>query len=267
MKLSLLYIIFLLIIISCNENKSILIHSNASDYNNLILNVVLSNPDLLPPYKVPEHSLDSFSNQILKVSKEVIDNKLGITLRLHKWSYDGQTPPKTIVYISDKKGFQYAFPFLDEYYYYCIYVSSSEDEQLIDEYQWKFMFDWQLNFAIQNLKLNKVSKTGELDKFISLLMDSLLGSSEITLNTISDLNAKLNSAKSRYHETDSCRNKTIISLQKMINNLQNNKDNIRYFSCIDGYDSYWKFKSILKDSIVFVKPSFENKECYFDVYF
>ncbi|MES2141141.1 MAG: hypothetical protein V4511_15650 [Bacteroidota bacterium] len=239
---------------------------DSTHYANLILNIALTTPEFASPkYRniVSEKGFKSLKEFILR-KREVKDSALGITLRIHSWTYDGgQSFSKIIIYVSNGVNFEYAFPFLDEYYYYLERPEYKNNEEVQYLFYQRRNFITQLNYVTYSLGLNKPSRIKELNSFVTLLTDSLLGMKEIKLKDIDYLKQYLNKELSKKYKEKPCLDSVSQNINSIISDLQNNKDeSIRYFRCKEGSDAYWKFKFNEEDSSIVIHPTFENKECY-----
>lgn len=267
----LIAIIIILTFSACNQQEDKKLFNAVSDstkYNNLIFNIALSTPDFATEkYQniVDEKGFKWLKEEILKRKKEVKDTALGITLRLHKWTYDGgQSFSKIIIYVSNGKTFEYAFPFLDEYYYYLINPENKNNIEVQSMFKQHRNFITQLNYITFSLGLNKTSRVKELNSFISLLTDSLLNMKEVKLSDIDYLKQYMKKELTRAYNEKPCLENVSRNINSIISDLQNNKDqSIRYFQCAQGGDAFWKFEFIKRDSTIIIQPTFENKECYF----
>jgi hypothetical protein len=255
-------------LLSCKEEAKQFNDEKASHYEQLILNVALSNPDYKCHNCWSKESYDSIKELILNKEREISDDDLGLNMALHKWTYDGgQSFPKAIIYLSNNKGFEYAFPFYDEYYYWRIYPNKLKNSKLKREFKHRMSFENQLNFVINRLELNKPDKKEELNQFITLLADSLLAMKEFSFNDTLELKKYVDkNLDDTTRITESCAKNVEQNINNIIDKMS--EENIRIFSCYEGFNGFWKFETTTDNKgNLRIKPTFENKECYFSVYF
>tara|TARA_R110002050_G_scaffold241085_2_gene377470 strand:- start:77 stop:880 length:804 start_codon:yes stop_codon:yes gene_type:complete len=263
----LLTILIVSSLFSCEENTKH-IEGNADHYEQLILNVALTHPDYQCFKCESKNSYTFIKKLILPKIKEIRSNDLELRMTLHKWSYDGgQSFPKALIYVSNNKDFEYAFPFYDEYYYWRIYSNELKNLELIEELESKITFDKQLNYVISQLNLNKPENREELNHFITLLADSLLGlkrfTSDDTLMLERYLEKKLTDTT---RITNSCMQKVKQNINHLMANLPD--EDVLIYSCAEGRNAFWKFETTVNIKGNYrVKTTFENKECYFSIYY
>ncbi len=254
------------------EKKQPSSNIDSTRYNNLILNIAMCTPEFLSnkyQTRIDEKWFKRVKELVLR-KKEVSDTKLGITLRLHEWTYDGgQSFPNFIIYVSNGKDFEYAFPFLDEYYYDLNGLKKENNEVVQYMFKQHWNFFTQLNYITSKLELNKPSRIKELNTFVSLLTDSLLVMKELKLKDIDYLKDRLDRVLTTNDTSRKfCLENVSKNINSIISDLENNKDqSIRYFLCSEGANAFWKFKFINNDSTIIIQPTVENKECYECVFF
>lgn len=266
-------------IFSCKPGVKKVVHNNIQDsvhYQNLIMATVANEPNLYG-IRGPE-SIYFLKKDIVTIRREVKDTALDVTLRLHTWG-DGQGYPPIIIYVSNSKGFEYAFAFRDEGYRRLIGFYKNDDKEFARWLKSGRNFTTQLNFILYGLGFNKASEEAKAQRFITLLEDSLMGriyvwkvrekyEQELTLKDTTFLSNALNKQLSRDDRDSSyckpCTDSIKINTAKIITELRNNQNNrIRYFKTYEGGGAYWRFEIIIeKDSSLFVNTSFANEACY-----
>lgn len=223
---------------------------------------------------------NNLKKEISKIRREVKDTSLGITLRLHSWG-DGQGFAPEIIYVSNNKNFEYAFPFRDEYYYYELqpyWGVENRDKDLIQWFNYQMNFTQQFNFILSGLCLNKKYKLPQLQRFITIFEDSLLKmnpitygkniqvSREITLKDTTYLKSIV--IHERFRNERPCSDSISKNINNIIEDLKKYPDkSVRYFRPIEGGNAFWRFEIIsCDDSTLRVETSFEDKECYFNMF-
>ena len=166
-------------------------------------------------------------------------------MELHSWQ-NGFDDPAYIVYVSDNKNFQYAFPFNDEDFYesanyYSDKMTSEDKERILRYYNWYAALDYHLTYICDSLKISD-NKT-KLNRFVSLFADSLLHLKPI-------------SAEDTNMYSDSCKKNFVIGLSCL------KQDSVRYYNPKEGDGAIWKFKVDTANELYPIKTTFLNRNCY-----
>lgn len=229
-------------------------------YKHYILNIAMSNPDYNCDRCLPD-AWNVWAKDITKIKRKAIDKDNNVEMNLHQWTYDGgQSFPKSIIYVSGINDYGYAFPFYDEYFYYGKY-SPTFLEHNDSENHTKLTFETHLNYVISKLGYNNIEDKKIANEFLTLFADSLLGLKEITLNDTTELKnyfAEILNDTSYFNEI--CTETVQENINLIIKSLY--KDDTRIFTSFEGSDGYWKFTFITKGGKLYIKPTFENEECY-----
>jgi len=239
---------------------------DSTHYDNFILNIALATPEFASEkyFNMKHLKAFEFAKELILRKKEIKDTASGILLRKHDWTYDGgQSFSKTIVFVSNGKDFEYAFPFLDEFYYHLEHSKKNSDLYSDYVFNQHKNFEFQLNYIVHKLDLNKSSRRNKLNRFITLLADSLLGMKEIEAAEVDSLKKQLNHITNQNYNENPCSDSASKTINAIIADLQNiTNRSIRYFQCKEGNYGYWRLQLIPNDSCIFIKPEFKNKECY-----
>lgn len=265
------YLVGILIIfyVGCKSDtskKQVL--SKSERFNDaLILNIALSDPDLDAPYSSSDTGYAWARKKILDDPKIVSDSALNISMRLYDWTYNGgQSFPKKIIYVNDNKGFEYAFAFRDEYYFWLIKNNATMNEELLSEYNSKMNFENQLNLIINKLKFNRQYNADKLIRFEQLFLDSLLGMKRILAKDTIELKENYNEIIPRLSDTI-CIDSLNSNLKRILQSLKKDKNKRFYFPSERG-NSFWQFETIkwkepiTGETLFKIKPTFLNQECY-----
>ncbi len=230
----------------------------------LILNIAFNEPETDPKFTLFS-SIDTGYNWekkiILSNHRELYDSLLNITMCLYKWTLDyGQSFPKNIIYINNNNDFEYAFSFRDEFYYYLVNNEQNPSNKLVSYFNSQRNFESQINLITNQLKINRKDKTNELKHFLKFFADSLMGMKEITAR-----DTLLLRQISREQTDKTCKEAMKFNIDKIINSL-NNHSNEKYNRSQVG-TAMWKFditfyEDLKNDTLLHIKPTFLNKECY-----
>ncbi|MBT5529766.1 MAG: hypothetical protein HOK35_11445 [Cytophagia bacterium] len=272
-----------------------------SDYNSLITSIALGYPNnsYKPFFEDALNIKDSlYRNTITEIDKSIFSGKLNLQMNLHTWTMaPGHEYPNAIIYVTNNSDFEHAFSFFDEQYYLKLKKLKRNDKsfnldmcnlqleeinklklRIEDELKNHLIFEQQVNFILDGLKLTKYSSSEKeyythkkLNEFITILTISLLDMNEIELRDIVVLRKNLEMIKSDDNKLSFMYDKKCFesyenTIVKIENDLKAYK-NIRYFEPFEGWGSFWRFE-VLRDinDDVFVKISFENLDCYTVIY-
>lgn len=249
---------------SCNmrSERSDLM-SDSVTYNRLIFNVALTNPDFncVSCFTGPPSRYNRLRRDIVTKRKEVNSESIGVLMALHSWSDVGGGFPMSIIYICNNRGFEYAFPFFDEYYY-SLHPEEVSNDRLRYELNKNLTFSRHLNFILGQLGLDSSASRAQIDAFTTLLADSLLGLKEYHVQDTSVLRQELSkTVEDATLYRDSCSGKTSKNIDQMVEEAT--KGNVRIFGCKEGEFGFWKFKIENFGLTNRLVVTFENQECYF----
>lgn len=121
MKTRLLFGIFLILMItiSCNRKKEVSNDITIS-YNDYIYNAALSYPHECNHDRIYYgfYSDDSvYFKDIVRIQKSLYNDDIKLLMNLHSWRAECHCYPNVLIYVTDKKKFNYIIPFFDEQYY------------------------------------------------------------------------------------------------------------------------------------------------------
>jgi len=169
-------------------------------------------------------------------TREIKDAELGLTVRMHRWTCGCEVSlPNTIIYLSNRKDFDYAFVLNDE--------SLKKNEE--DTVHKGFLpngpppLQFQLNYLCNRLVLNFNSKKKEIHHFLSIITDSLLGLKKLSDEDAAQFNLDA----------------------KMTKELKDNNGDILYYeSSSKYYKGFWRFEFITYQvNRIFIKAEFSRK--------
>jgi hypothetical protein len=167
-------------------------------------------------------------------SREINDTELGLDLRIHRWTCGCEVSlPNTIIYISNRKSFDYGFIF--------------HDESLIDTVVKGTLpngpptLEFQLNYLTNRLVINFVSDKKQVQHFLSLITDSLLCLKKLSIQDTSKLRGAGN-------------------LNQLIKELQSGNADIAYYNSSTKYfKGFWRFEFVTyKGDRLYIKAEFNK---------
>jgi hypothetical protein len=254
-----LYYFALFLLLSCSDTvrNKVVISPEQKDsirYDNIILSAAFGNAALAPDTLDLYQGYEKIERMILR-RKEIVDSSLGIVTRFHQWDASGGYQyRKRLIYISNMKNFEFLLPFTDEYYRFHADVSIKNDLDRLSN------LGTQLNYAIFKLGIDKDSNNNRVNQFISLVLDSLIGLREYRLKDTGILK-KYSEINDTYN--DACIRNNSKNIIKIISELENSSpNNVRFFSCAEGFKTYWRIGIFRKNSTINISPSLVNTECY-----
>lgn len=211
----------LMLITSCYQRpKSISPFLKDTKDDNLVMSVAFSDPYILNRYMENLRiriGYEGVKNIITEVKKSIIDTNLNMVLKLHSWS-NYPDYRKAIVSVFGQDNFEYAFPFQDE--------TGSAPKR----------FENAINYCAYGLKL--VSKNSN-ERFITLLMDSLLQLREIKIN---DTNYLDSIVQHKWASNRCLKDSVINEINEIKLELTKKSGFVRYFECYVGRYSFWRIK-------------------------
>jgi hypothetical protein len=192
--------------------------------------------------------------------KEVNDARLGLTLRIHRWTCGCEVSlPNTMFYLSNRKNFEYAFIFKDEARNRR-YDDSLTNQALPDGPP---RLDFQLNLLANKLRINTADKKESLKHFLSLFTDSLLALKPVTGQDVNTIMSEWKKYDEVLNEAGPCKCAEDIDkeMQQMTDELKSgNKDILYYRSSSKYYKGYWRFEFIDRGRIL-IKADFNKCTC------
>lgn len=242
---------------SSDNNELIL-----SRYEDFILNAAVNCADCDLDFFLSKHPQEFgwVKNQIILPRKTIYDEALSLKMAFHSWANSGGDHPKTILYLSDNDGFEYAFPFLDEYQ-----IKKSRSLQgNINQRSWSednTSFQTHINYLLQRLDKHGMSDVDFANKLITMTCDSLLSMRELDTNDTTAFRKEIqNLLKDGYPFEEDCSN----IVQKNINSMVFSaaKRNVRYFQTRAGDYAFWEIKIVDVKTRKRVEAKIVNIECF-----
>jgi len=256
-----LIVCFIVVCFGCNTKPvpSVSEQTDSIKYINFIVNIANNSTMMDIKYQhLNELGLEEFKYELWTSERKTSDSTLGIEFRTHSWDFT-QSFPKTIIYIR-KDSFEYAFPFVDEFYYMVLNYDNYHEGPCKDELQDRMSLKHQLKYILSQLK---IKSPNDINQFTTVFMTSLLGVKEITKNDIDSLNSYL---KTKQYPDDSPCGK--VRKQNILNIIDElGKPNVRYFDCFEAYEGFWRFEISEINNRYILNPTFVNYECYYPFYF
>lgn len=283
MKRALLILFFpLLFLYGCNTLSTKGQQSSSSQdsahYASLIMTVVMNNYKYLIPDDASEGiMLRSDPNyylykatKVLKKTykkdslngflgyKEVKDKALSLTLRVHRWTCGCEISlPNTVIYVNNHKDVEYAFVFREEN------PPRNENDSLtqVPYPDGPARLQFQVNFLANALKLNSATGNGNADRFLSLIVDSLLEMQRITIKDIGALTKEEETLK-QTNGNSICAENIDKEMQQMIAELKSGDNSVLYYrSSSRYYKGYWRFQFTIDMGHVYIKAQFNKTFC------
>jgi hypothetical protein len=244
-----------LLFASCKNNTTVLkphtLDQDSVEYSNYIMNLVMNNYKyLIPDYSGESKLLRSDtvyymvkathvlrryykrdSMNTFQGTREIYDPVLGLDFKIHRWTCGCEVSlPNTIIYLSNRKDFDYGFIFRDEN------APKSEDTIKGRLPDGPLRLQVQFTYLLNRLKINYIKDKPKVERFVTDIADSLLGLKKLSL--ADSVGLEMNAAT--------------------INKLKgNNPDILFYNSSSKYYKGYWRFDIETYDKdMVFVAAHF-----------
>jgi hypothetical protein len=224
-------------------------------YDELIINLALAHPGSKSQacYTGTKEECDLLKRDILANRKIIKSENFPLILTLHGWTTYGGDFPKAIVHVSNGEGFEYAFPFFDEYYI--------RSEKQRTTYQPQTTLGNHINYIIQQMEWGEEKNRKNINTLITFLADSLLEMKEYPTQ---DTSAFRNLLKEDLKEADLYSSGCAEKLQANVNEIvQSASDpNVRFFKCREGVFGLWRIETFFEKEKLKISASFENAACY-----
>ncbi len=193
--------------------------------------------------------------------KEIQDNWLNLTMRVHRWNCGCEISiPNTLLYISNRKDFEYAFLFFDE--------SRTRTNDTISEKHHATgppSLEFQINYILNALKMNSAQSGNETERFLHLIADSLLCLKPISAADIPELQKEKQAYTKDYTGDTTCRickEGFAAQMDTMMNELKSDKGNVLYYHGSTKYfRGYWRFEFTTRNGRLYIMAAYNKCIC------
>ncbi len=222
-----------IVLLAC-DHSSETIKFKTDRYNRLIWNTAVSCPEYdLSGYTAKFTKTDSFARyQILDQDAFIQDDSLSLSMARHSWTLAGGGYPHSIVYVSISDTIEYAFPFLDEYYYR-LNIDTLKNTQLRYIMKKKMNFGAHLNYVLSIYDQSNFSKNKYLaNRLVTLLCDSIMDMKEYTTKDTAAFRIQIQQLLNSGVRSDRCDQMSKINIEKMV--MAAAESDTRFFSPREG---------------------------------